>query len=249
MHEPLVRAHSQRYSRGRTPDFSHDRHRLILVSRGALVVGRPDAKWVLPTGFAAWIPAKTRCALEPAGAARADVLYLRPDVINSRSATCEVIGVSPLLRALVEHLVARESLPVERASRRLAAVLDDLIDSARAIDLRLPSPRHARAIQVAEMLMADPSDTPSLVALSRELAVSARTLARHFVADTGVTLGHWRRQFRLTHAVALVANGRPVKDVALEVGYESPSAFVAAFKRALGTTPARLFKYGAALHP
>jgi transcriptional regulator GlxA family with amidase domain len=155
---------------------------------------------------------------------------------------CEVFDNPPLLRALVDHLVGLEALPSDRAGRRLAIVLVDQIDAARRVDLRLPTPRHPRAIHVADLLMSDPSDTVSLVALGHTFAVSARTLARHFISDTGVTLGQWRRRFRLTHALTLVASGKPVKDVALEVGYESPSAFVAAFKRALGTTPAKLFK-------
>ena len=41
-------------------------------------------------------------------------------------------------------------------------------------------------------------------------------------------------------AVGLAA-GRPVTVLALDLGYDSPSAFIAAFKRAFGVTPARYF--------
>ena len=242
MPEPLIRAHEQRYSRGKTPDYWHDRHQLIVVSRGALQISRRDAGWVVPAGHAAWIPAKTRCSLHPSGATHADVLYLKPESVRRARPMCEVFEVPPLLRALVDHLVGLESLPSDRAGRRLASVLVDQIDTARRVALRLGSPQDPRAIRVAALVMSDPSDTLTLAALAATFAISARTLARHFLSDTGVTLGQWRRQFRLTHAITLVAAGRPVKDVALEVGYESPSAFVAAFKRALGTTPARLFR-------
>src|SRR5436305_1492043 len=40
----------------------------------------------------------------------------------------------------------------------------------------------------------------------------------------------------------LLAEGEAVAEVANAVGYESTSAFVAAFRRALGTTPGRYFK-------
>jgi len=240
--EALVRAHLQRYSRGRTPDFSHDRHQLISVSSGALAISSRDARWIVPTGHAAWIPARTRCSLEPAGATQATVLYIKPEVVRWMEPACQVLAIPAFLAAIVEHMVGIEWLPSDRSGRRLAGVLADQIATAGRVDLRLPSPRHARTMQVSELLMADPSDTPSLDALGHELSVSARTLARHFVADTGLTLGQWRLQFRLTHALTLVASGRAVKDVAFEVGYESPSAFVAAFKRALGTTPGKLFR-------
>jgi AraC-like DNA-binding protein len=65
----------------------------------------------------------------------------------------------------------------------------------------------------------------------------ARTLERLFQKETGMTFGKWRQQLRLLHALRLLAGGRSVTAVALEVGYDSTSAFIAMFKRTLGTTP------------
>ena len=42
---------------------------------------------------------------------------------------------------------------------------------------------------------------------------------------------------RLLAAVEWLASGRPVTQVALDLGYESPSAFIAMFKRHMGDTP------------
>ena len=39
----------------------------------------------------------------------------------------------------------------------------------------------------------------------------------------------------------LLAGGEAVTNVAMDVGYESPSAFIAMFKKVLGTTPGRYF--------
>lgn len=39
-----------------------------------------------------------------------------------------------------------------------------------------------------------------------------------------------------------LAQGTPVTTLALDLGYDSPSAFIAAFKRAFGTTPGRYFR-------
>ena len=71
--------------------------------------------------------------------------------------------------------------------------------------------------------------------------MSGRTLARMFTAETGMTFGAWRQQARLLRALELMAAGQPVTTVALDVGYESPSAFIAMFRRALGVSPARYF--------
>jgi AraC-like DNA-binding protein len=51
----------------------------------------------------------------------------------------------------------------------------------------------------------------------------------------------WQRQIRLLSGLIRLADGQPVTTVAMEVGYDSPSAFIAMFKRALGTTPSQYF--------
>ena len=72
-------------------------------------------------------------------------------------------------------------------------------------------------------------------------AASERTLERLFHAEVGLSLGRWQQQVRLLHALQLLAGERSVTEVALRVGFESPSAFIAMFRRAMGTTPSRYF--------
>jgi len=45
---------------------------------------------------------------------------------------------------------------------------------------------------------------------------------------------------RMLHAIRLLATGAAVTGVALDAGYSSTSAFIAAFKRAFGTTPGKI---------
>jgi AraC-like DNA-binding protein len=71
-----------------------------------------------------------------------------------------------------------------------------------------------------------------------------RTPERGFAAETGLSFGRWRRQARLLHAVRCLGGGTMVKQVALDAGYRSPSAFVAAFRAALASTPGRYFQPG-----
>jgi AraC-like DNA-binding protein len=61
-----------------------------------------------------------------------------------------------------------------------------------------------------------------------------------------MNFNQWRQQLRLVHALRLLAAGAKVTAVALDVGYDSPSAFIAAFRRVLGETPARYFRAPAA---
>jgi AraC-like DNA-binding protein len=71
--------------------------------------------------------------------------------------------------------------------------------------------------------------------------MSRRALERRFRAETGMGPGRWRRQRALLQAVEGLAGGAPIKKVAAESGYATPSAFVAAFRKQFGVTPGRYF--------
>jgi AraC-like DNA-binding protein len=54
--------------------------------------------------------------------------------------------------------------------------------------------------------------------------------------------GRWRTLLRLRAALSMLAAGQPVSRVAGRVGYDTPSAFVAAFRRETGQTPGSYFR-------
>jgi AraC-like DNA-binding protein len=152
-----------------------------------------------------------------------------------------VIEVDPLLRALIDHVCRLDHLGADdAAAKRLAAVLIDRIGEGRQLPLFVPSLRSPVARRAAEALRSDPADTPRIRDLAAGLGVSGRTIERAFVADAAMTVGEWRQRARISRAIALLAGGREVKEVALEAGYESASAFVTAFKRIVGITPGKL---------
>jgi AraC-like DNA-binding protein len=91
------------------------------------------------------------------------------------------------------------------------------------------------------MLTDNPADDRTLGEWGREVGASSRTLAREFLSDTGLPFARWRVLVRLHRAMGALASGQPVSEVARAVGYESASAFVAAFKRETGLTPTRYF--------
>jgi AraC-like DNA-binding protein len=111
------------------------------------------------------------------------------------------------------------------------------------IDVRIPADERARA--VAQSLFGNPADGRTLADWGRDVGASERTLARAFLADTGLSFGQWRGLLRVRAATVALATGEPVARVARQVGYESTSAFVAAFRRATGTTPAAYFAHPA----
>jgi AraC-like DNA-binding protein len=98
-------------------------------------------------------------------------------------------------------------------------------------------PRTAPLAKICERLVQAPNDAATLAEIAEREHLSARTLARHFRRQTGMSFAEWRRRARLLRALSWIAEGRPILEVALDLGYESPSAFSAMFRRELGAPP------------
>lgn len=217
----------------------HAEHQLAWSPEGVLVVLTQDASFVLPPSRALWIPAGTLHETGASGAAVLRSVYLRTRSCPIEWPTPAPVGVSPLLGELIHHL-DDEALPeAERA--RVEAVLFDLLTPLRSetIDVRLPG--DARARDVADALLADPSDGRTLQQWGRAVGASSRTLARAFRTDTGLSFGRWRTLIRLQASLPHLAKEMPVSAVAPLVGYRTTSAYVAAFRAQTGVTPGRYF--------
>jgi AraC-like DNA-binding protein len=115
------------------------------------------------------------------------------------------------------------------------------MDQLRSLPLdegsKLPIPQDARLARIAVALLENPSDPRRLEDWARFAAVSSRTLLRLFQAETGMSFEAWRTQMRVASAIAWLTEGRRVSDVAYDLGYETPSAFIAMFRRQTGFSP------------
>jgi AraC-like DNA-binding protein len=170
-------------------------------------------------------------------------LYFAPEVAAPPKSSVFVLGISPLFRELILHACTVRAWRVAKPKeRRVIDLLLDLVADAPTIPLTLPEPRDPRAAKVAARLIADPSDSRTLADLAKGSGAAARTIERAFVADTGMTFGKWRQQLRLLHGMRRLAAGAKVLAAAVDAGYDSPSAFTQAFKKAFGDTPAQYFK-------
>src|SRR5690606_16861112 len=105
--------------------------------------------------------------------------------------------------------------------------------------LGLPMPQDARLLKIARALSDRPDDARRMEQWAEWAGVAPRTLSRRFAAETGFNFTEWRQRVRLLRALELLAAGRPVTAIALDLGYDSVSAFIALFRRVFGVTPGR----------
>jgi AraC-like DNA-binding protein/mannose-6-phosphate isomerase-like protein (cupin superfamily) len=242
----LVRTFAVRHTKDHViAPHAHDWHQLIYASEGVMWVQTAQGDWVVPPNRAVWVPAGVEHGMEMTGSVFVQTLYLAQALTSSLPDRCCAVNVSPLLRELICHIVALGMLDQnDPAQGRLLGVLVDQLRALPTIPLQLPWPSDERARRAAAWLRAHPDDPGVIKQVAKRMALSTRTMERLFQKETGLTFGKWRQQLRLLHALRLLAAGRPVTAVALDVGYESASAFIAMFKRALGVTPYRYFASG-----
>lgn len=228
-----------------TGRHAHDRAQLVHGEKGVMTVRTDDGAWVVPPGYAVWVPAGVVHEVRAAGAVAMRTLYLRADSGVPVGPRCRVVRVPALVRELIARVVRLpEDYPEPGPESRVVAVLADELADLPAAPLDLPLPRDRRAAAVAEALIGAPSDNRDLEAWGRSVGASDRTLARLFRNETGLTFGRWRQRRRLLAALERLAAGEPVTAVALDLGYDSPSAFIAMFRRTLGAPPTRYLRYG-----
>ena len=220
------------------PRHHHERAQLLYAASGVMSVVTDRASFVVPPQRAIWMPAGVDHEVTCRSAVSIRTLYV--DAADDLRRDCRVIEVSELLRALILETMA---LPREydRAGRdgRIVQLLLDSIETPSPTNLCAPMPREPRLLRVCQALIADPTRADSLDDWAARACMSRRTFTRLFREQTGMSLAEWRQHVRLLEAMARLACGQPVTTTAFDVGYESPSAFTAAFQRAFGVPPSR----------
>lgn len=219
----------------------HRRHQLAIAEGGAFTVLAEGAGFVVPRGRAIFIPAGVPHAIRNRARTRLCGLYLAPELSAGMPEACTVLAASPLLTELVRAAMSLPETygPADAAGRLVAVIVDQVLAAPAAAFGRLPMPAHPKLKHITQALLDDPADGRLLDDWARETGASARTLLRLFRKETGLGFEEWRAALRLSAAMAWLAEGRRVTDIALDLGYESPSAFIAMFKRQTGMSPRR----------
>ena len=213
----------------------HDVHQIVHAAAGVFRVLSEQASFVVPPGRAIWMPAGREHAIRCHTDVDMRTVYIEAGG-GAFPADCRVLSVSPLMREVLVRLATDPDPP---ARAHLIAVLISEIAIVETLPMTLPQPVSASLRHLSDALMDTPEDTTPLSAWADRLGMSERTLIRRFQAETGLTFRQWRRQARLMSALERLAAGDAVTTVAYDIGYDSVSAFVAAFREVFGETPGR----------
>ncbi len=222
---------------------SHPWPQLTFSTRGVVRLSTQDGSYIVPPSRALWVPADMAHSITLIEDAELRTIYLHA-WLAPPWATCEVLDISALLRAL---MLALDTTPdnhapppdphVAQRERWIAPLLIDELERATQIRIDVPLPHDKRLRALCETLLRNPVDRATLAVRAAEIGASERTVARLFRDQLGMSWQQWRQQAVIAHALPLLARGMAVSQVAAASGYATDSAFCAMVKAATGQSP------------
>lgn len=224
------------------PFHYHRKGQLILALHGGVTTEVQQAMWMVPTHYAVWIPSNMPHSNRVTANARLSFLFIEPGSVGMPEQCC-TLKISPLVRELILHLA---TIPYDNLNdptvQRLTQVLFDELPKQPIEQLELPISGNTRIREMVNLMARDLQDKRPLSSWADTFAMSERNLARLIVKETGLNFRRWRQQLQLIIALRLLVGGQNVQQVAESLGYDSTTAFITMFKKALGTTPGRYLK-------
>ncbi|WP_430462829.1 helix-turn-helix domain-containing protein [Thalassolituus sp. LLYu03] len=220
------------------PQHSHSWGEFVYSFRGLMEVRIGDRHYLAPPHYGIWLPPD----LEHQGLNQQEAehcsLYVSAPRASALPASACALTVSPLLRALLDHLrLHPTTAPVSEAHMRLLQVVVDQLQEASVSGSYLPTSTDPLLEPVLTLLQQNPADNRPLAALAALVHASERTLVRRAQQELGMSLADWRQRLRVVRAMPMLEAGEKVESIALDLGYASASAFIAMFRRLMGVTP------------
>jgi len=222
------------------PFHQHDQGQLIFVTSGMVRLETHVGVWVAPSQSGIWVPGRVVHRFRSIGDATGYVVFLQPAIATGMHSVCLAIGVSAFLKALIQRTALLPSkYETGGPEDRITSVLIDELLAAPPGFLDLPLPADPRLRAYCDALLANPCDKKTLSCWAKSIGMSGRNMARLFKAETGLSLDRWRRHSQVVAAATLMTQGRQIKEIAQDLGYESPASFATMFKKEAGMTPRR----------
>ncbi|QAV22044.1 AraC family transcriptional regulator [Proteus hauseri] len=220
----------------------HRRAQFLYAPNGVMKVKTEDGQWIVLPYSGVWIPAEKEHQVLMLGSSTYS-LYIEPSKVPRNSNCCEVLQVSPLFHQL---LLSANQLPLlydlEGRDSALLTLLCHELMLAKPLPYFTPLPQHRLLDKLCTAFMSQPNihTTPEMWA--EKLNKSLRTFTRLFHKETGLSFRVWRQKACLMYALTALKKGYSVTEVALELGYENPSAFSAMFNKEMGYSPKLFLK-------
>ncbi|KUM26760.1 AraC family transcriptional regulator [Mesorhizobium loti] len=223
-------------NRTEVPEHWHRKGQLVFALGGGVTCRVPSGFWMVPPHCGVWIPSRMEHSNIATANAWIFFVYIEPGAAELPDRCC-TLSISPLLRELIIEL--SDCAPDDARCDFLGRILLAELPLMPVQQLHLPISSEPRLRRIAEALAESPADRSTLAEWASRVALSESSLARLVVKETGLSFGRWRQQLHLIVAIRELAAGASVQQVSADLGYESVTAFITMFRKALGKPPAK----------
>lgn len=236
------------------PRHSHDYYVICLIERGLQSFTHEGAKHVTPAGGVILINPGVVHTGEAAGEEGFVMRSLYPTTAHMQTVVFELTGRHQALPFFtevridhpwaMEHVLALHNALAQGTSALecesyFTWTLAQLIK--RYADIQFterPVGKEPKAIQQARRYIDDYfAQGISLKQLADHVSLSPYYLLRVFRAEVGMPPYAYLESVRIRHAQRLIEAGKPLAEVAVEVGFSSQSHLTHRFKQIIGVTP------------
>ncbi|WP_440994543.1 AraC family transcriptional regulator [Cysteiniphilum litorale] len=215
----------------------HDEAQLSYIQKGVLKVIVAHKVYIVPTGFAIYIPPKITHGIECGQDIDGIMLYFDQDL--------------PLLPTSViifkpDELIKQLILKIHQQDQQVPAVFTQALLQAMHDDKSEPNytlsfPTHPLLRDLITYIDHQLSQPVSIEVIAQKAHLSARHLSRIFKKETGLSFSYWLQQYKMLYALVLLPQHQSTSVVARALGYDSDSAFISTFKKFTHGKPPSFF--------
>ncbi len=234
MQEPSFKLERGIKARGSiSPVHTHEEAQLTFAKSGMVQVYTEEGRWLVPAQLGVWIPAELPHQAEVLTDAELWVVHFT--LPPARLDRAFALRITPLLRALLDAAFT-PGVAADKSELIIQLMLHELGEAAQAPTF-LPLPVSATGRRIADVVFADVRNQLGAEQIAARAATSVRTLSRVFQSETGLSFKLWRQRARIVQAMDRLGRGKPVAQVAAEVGFASVASFSCAFRQVTSMTP------------
>ena len=221
------------------PWHHHDMHQLQYAFESSMELEDAHGRHLLPRHLAGWIPAGVTHR-NSVHHVRSVSILLAADSVPNAGGRVRILRVSPLMREMIAEAMRWPlERPLDETGQIYLAALARLCGEWIADEAPFTLPTSTDpGLRAATAYTREHLAGSTITAACQAAGLSERTMRRRFRAELGMGWDEYRRRARLLAAIEALTNGNEsIVRIAADVGFESQSAFAAAFQQLTGRTP------------
>lgn len=221
----------------------HPWHQIIFPISGLLQSTIDNKSVIVPHNGILFVPAHTIHKSISVTRTQFLAVYLNPKCHVHYGNEPKSCLVTPFLKELIVLLVKQGvDDHLQQMTTNLLRVLWDQIALAERYEIPLLIPRDRRLLSIFNELNQQLDLSFTLAEWAQRVGASQRTLSRLCAREFNQSFSLWRQNIRLVLSLERLEKNRAVHEVALDLGYQSDSAYIFAFKSLFACTPSQYRK-------